>query len=162
MGISRIRKHLLLAYDFTEECYISAPCANPICSSYLEECFLFKSFQSEAYLHDPNAWVHERFVDFSMKGLMLNLAPHYWPVRLNLPKDEIMSFQEIVDSEKQADDAAVAASALGGDYKCIVEIREPVVCQFVVPPTGPKPFLSSQVQSNSIDYKSDRISIVFV
>jgi hypothetical protein len=134
------------AYDFTKECYISAPCANPICSSYLDECYLFKSFKSEGYLHDPNAWVHERFVDFSMKGLMSNLAPHYWPVRLNLPKDEIMSFQEIVDREKLADDAAVAASALGGDCERIVEIREPAVCEFIVPRTGPMASAKSRFQ----------------
>lgn len=142
------------AYDFSLECYVSGPCANPMCPSYIAECILFKDFKCDGFTRDPNAWGHEPIVDISTRGLMRNLAPHYWPVRLELPKYSLMSFDQLMVIEREKEltmmDASVGLEAQQKTERVVetnepLKIKEPLVRKFLVKTAkGPSPDAKSR------------------
>jgi hypothetical protein len=98
-GSSCVHCECPCAFDFKADRYLTGPCANPICSSWLDEHYCLKTTWSNNTPKDPDHWSTTYDGGVPTYGLMRNLVPHYWPLRGDLPRDGLISFQELMERE---------------------------------------------------------------
>jgi hypothetical protein len=57
------------------------------------------TFENHDNPTDPDYWPDATLVRPSTEGLMRNLVPYYWPLRSKLPRDGLISFDDLMERE---------------------------------------------------------------